>query len=259
MNVIEKERKSIYWGKIIAIVLVLSIILSCSGYILYLRNTLEDTCEKLETVNTEKNLVENRMAELENELRATNDKLNITYGVLENHFNKFREYEEEINALKKAIVDDEEEWRKRYEEYPTATEVWLGMKSLGFSDITCAGIMGNLMAETGGSGTFYLNWDSNSESGYGLVQWLGGRRIGITDRYGEFPTVKDQVQFMYDELHGTNSVRRQVSDTQFDAIMNAESPEDCAYAFACYYERCATSVRNKRMRYARKAYEYFVE
>ena len=131
------------------------------------------------------------------------------------------------------------------------------MKALGWNDIMCAGIMGNLMAETGGTGTLYLDWDSDSSSGYGLVQWIGERRGIIKNRYGAFPTVKEQIQYISDELYGENGLYSQVTESQLNAIVNAESPEESAYAFACYYERCSVEHRYMRRDFARKAYEYF--
>lgn len=163
----------------------------------------------------------------------------------------------EIEGYIQAIEDEEAKWRRRYEKYPVATEAWIAMKVNGWNDIACAGIMGNLMAETGGTGTLHLDWDSNGDSGYGLVQWIGSRRTAIKNKYGTYPSVKEQVQFIHDELYGINGVPRQVTGNQLDAIMNAETPEECAYAFACYYERCAEQYRSIRRGFARKAYEYF--
>ena len=144
------------------------------------------------------------------------------------------------------------------EEYPVARQVWNYMKDeFGWSDIVCAGVIGNLMAECGGCWTADLNWQAN---GYeiGMVQWIDGRKSQLIQYYGENPTVEEQLQFMYDELYGLNGVRKQVTDWQLDQIMNAETPEDCAYAFASYYERCAYQYRYPRRGYARTAYEYFV-
>ena len=169
----------------------------------------------------------------------------------------------EINELYKIDYDNfvkaewDAFWGPKLEEYPTATQAWLTMKSFGWSDTVCAGIMGNLMLETGG-GTLHLDWDSNGSSGYGLIQWIGGRRSLIKSIYGEFPTVDNQMQFVHDELYGANGISKQVTDSQLNAIMGAETPEECAYAFACYYERCSAQHRGIRRTYARRAYEYFV-
>lgn len=157
------------------------------------------------------------------------------------------------------IRQEEENWRVRAEEYPVATQAWLYMKNeLGFSDIVCAGIMGNMMAECGGCWTSDLDWDIKSYSGYGMIQWLSGRKQQLFSIYGDNPSVENQLDFMKDELYGTNGVTKQVTDSQLDKIINAETPEDCAYAFACYYERCGEGHRWVRRDYARRAYEYFV-
>ena len=157
------------------------------------------------------------------------------------------------------IRQEEEDWRVRAEEYPVATQAWLYMKNeLGFSDIVCAGIIGNMMAECGGCWTSDLDWDVSSSSSYGMIQWLGGRKQQLFSIYGSNPSVENQLDFVKDELYGTNGVTKQVTDSQLDKIMNAETPEDCAYAFACYYERCSEGHRWVRRDYARRAYEYFV-
>lgn len=157
------------------------------------------------------------------------------------------------------IRQEEENWRVRAEEYPVATQAWLYMKNeLGFSDIVCAGIMGNMMAECGGCWTSDLDWDVSSSSGFGMIQWLGGRKQQLFSIYGSNPSVENQLDFVKDELYGTNGVTKQVTDSQLDEIINAETPEDCAYAFACYYERCGEGHRWVRRDYARRAYEYFV-
>ena len=150
-------------------------------------------------------------------------------------------------------------WELRAAEYPVATKAWLYMKNeLGYSDIVCAGIIGNLMAECGGCWTQDLNWQINTKHGMGMVQWIGGRRNQLINLYGNNPSVTDQLNFMHDELFGLNGVTKQVTDSQLDKIMNAATPEDCAYYFACYYERCGEQHRYPRKGYARTAYEYFV-
>ena len=158
-----------------------------------------------------------------------------------------------------AICQEAYNWEVRASEYPVATQVWLYMKEeFGWSDTVCAGIMGNMMAECGGCWTSDLDWDVSSSSGYGMIQWLGGRKQQLFNIYGSNPSVEDQLNFMKDELFGTNGVTKQVTDSQLDKIMNADSPEDCAYAFACYFERCGEGHRSIRRDYARRAYEYFV-
>lgn len=158
-----------------------------------------------------------------------------------------------------AARQEARKWEKRAAEYPVATKVWLYMKNeFGWSDTVCAGIMGNMMAECGGCWTSDLDWDVSGSNGYGMIQWIGGRRKQLFSIYGNKPGVESQLKFIRDELYGTNGVTKQVTDSQLNKIMNADSPEDCAYAFASYYERCAESHRSVRRNYARRAYEYFV-
>lgn len=173
----------------------------------------------------------------------------------------FQNAEEDVEYYteQQLIRQEEEYWRVRTEEYPVATQAWLYMKNeLGFSNIVCAGIIGNMMAECGGCWTSDLDWNASSSSGYGMIQWLGSRKQQLFSIYGSNPSVENQLDFIKDELYGTNGVTKQVTDSQLDKIMNAETPEDCAYTFACYYERCGEDHRWVRRDYARRAYEYFV-
>jgi hypothetical protein len=168
----------------------------------------------------------------------------------------------EIQYYKEKLAEFEiaRKWEERAAEYPAATEAWLYMKNeFGWSDTVCAGIIGNLMAECGGCWTQDLDWDINTKHGMGMVQWIGGRRSALVSRYGSNPSIKDQLNFVRDELYGTNGVRKQVTSSQLDKIMNASSPEECAFAFATYYERCAEQHRAPRRGYARTAYNYFVD
>ena len=179
----------------------------------------------------------------------------MAYAELENRTADVAYYQE-----KQIEWEEIHKWEVRASEYPVATQVWLYMKEeFGWSDTVCAGIMGNMMAECGGCWTQDLDWQANTQHGMGLVQWIGGRRAQLINRYGSNPTVKEQLNFVKDELYGTNGVTQQVTDSQLDKIMNASSPEECAFAFASYYERCAEQHRAPRRGYARTAYEYFVD
>jgi hypothetical protein len=65
------------------------------------------------------------------------------------------------------------------------------------------------------------------------------------------------VEFMYNELYGTNGVTQQVKDWQRDEILNGKTPEEVARSFCIWFERPNGSSR-PRQRYARAAYEYFM-
>lgn len=244
-------------NKILNIVIITVLALSLLGlfiYQYYETNNLSKTINQLVEENKE---LKSNIDTLTLSLEETTEALNTTQQELHLANEKIESQAKEIDNYIQQIEDEEAKWQKRYEEYPVATEAWIAMKTYGWSDTVCAGIMGNLMAETGGTGTLYLDWDSNGGNGYGLVQWTSGRRNTIKSRYGTYPTVKEQIQFIHDELYGVNGIRKQVSDSQLNAIMNAETPEECAYAFACYYERCADFARGMRRGFARDAYEYF--
>ena len=145
-------------------------------------------------------------------------------------------------------------------DYPTATEIWNTLTSWGWSPETCAGIIGNMMAECGGQ-TLNLNWASNGGSGFGLIQWMNGRYNLIMQLYGPLPSTQQQLAYMRDELFGSNGIKAQVSGDVLSVIMNYDgnqTPENIAMYFATYYERCASQYRAMRQGLARTAYEYFM-
>ena len=146
-------------------------------------------------------------------------------------------------------------------EYPEAQLIWNTMISWGWTPETCAGIIGNMMAEIGGGTLDLSDWNSNGGCGYGLIQWTGTRRSTIKNRYGAYPTIAQQLVYMKDELFGTNDTCQQISANILSVIMNEngkQSPETIAFSFASNYERCARQYRERRKAYARIAYDYFM-
>lgn len=147
-------------------------------------------------------------------------------------------------------------------EYPEARLIWNTMRSWGWPPETCAGIIGNMMAEIGGGTLNLSNWNSSGGCGYGLIQWTSGRAAAIKNRYGQYPNIEQQLLFIKDELFGTNGVSRQISDSALSTIMNYsgyQTPESIAMCFATYYERCGQAYRARRQGFARKAYNYFMQ
>ena len=144
--------------------------------------------------------------------------------------------------------------------YPEVQFIWDTMRFWGWSPETCAGIIGNMMAEIGGGTLDLSDWSSDGGCGYGLIQWTSSRRYLIMSRYGSCPTIEQQLIFMRDELFGENTTQ-QVSSDVLNIIMNTsgnETPESIALTFATYYERCGYSYRYMRQDYARIAYDYFM-
>lgn len=143
-------------------------------------------------------------------------------------------------------------------EYPEARLIWSTIKYWGYSDNVVAGIIGNMMAEVGGGTLAGLsNWHTDG-CGYGLIQWTSGRQRLLKQLYGARPNIEQQLQFIKNELTGQNGVNRQVTEAQYNELLNASSPEAAAMTFARYYERCGSSYRAKRQSFARIAYNYFV-
>lgn len=201
-------------------------IAKCNEYIKYL-NTLEETPERQEEIKRVQSIIYTHECDFE---------------LL---------YNAELEQAK---------WDARRIEYPIATEVWLYMREeFGWNDEVCAGIMGNMMAEIAGGTLDFWHWDANGSSGYGMIQWIGSRRKGIEIRYGKEPSVKEQLLYMRDEMFGTNGVKQQISNSQLTAIMEGKTPEQIAYDFARYFERCASYSYERRCGYARIAYEYFAD
>lgn len=147
-------------------------------------------------------------------------------------------------------------WAQKEKQYPEATRVWRYMKeNFEWSNEVCAGVMGNIMAEIGGGTLDFSNW--NHSSPYGMFQWLGSRKIEIKKIYGEEPTIEEQLEFMYDELYGTDGVTLQVKDWQRKKILNAKSTTKAARYFSIWFERPVSKKTGAREAYAKMAYEYF--
>lgn len=199
-------------------------------------------------ISNELELVKNELEETKNKLKEANNKLEETN-------NELLSVKNELEEVKKENL----QWVNKYNQYPEATIAWLYMtEELEWGDVVAAGIIGNMMSECGGQ-TLNLNWSSNGGSGYGLAQWIGGRRDSIKAKYGETPTVVEQIEFIRDELYGTNGVRKQVTDWQRELILNATSPEQCATEFARWFERPASRDYSVRQSNAAKAYAYFCD
>lgn len=147
-------------------------------------------------------------------------------------------------------------WKDREEEYPVATKVWLFLKEeMGYSDVVCAGILGNMMAECGGQTLELQWWVYNSTGHYGLCQWspkyykeLSGASLEQQLEFMKisFPKVFNGYgDFWYEE------------GFDHDSFMSLTDVEEVAYIFCVVYERPGPGSYNVRRENAIKAYEYF--
>ena len=160
----------------------------------------------------------------------------------------YKIYKEEYNGLIKA-----EAW----EEYPIATECWFYLKDLGYNDYVCAGIIGNMMAETAG-GTLNLDYTIKDSTGrfYGLCQWSlyyypEVEGIGFKEQLNYLKdTIKEQIDY-------AGSIYKK--GFNYNQFLNLQDEREAALAFAMTYERCAKQYYYIRCDYAEIAYDYFVD
>lgn len=146
-------------------------------------------------------------------------------------------------------IQEEEE-----EEYPIARNIWNYMKEQNWSDEVCAGIMGNIMAESGGH-TLDIQWDIyNSQGFYGICQWS-------PKWYPEVIGVSLIEQLDHLAYNISNEFRifgkNYYNNFTLNDFLFLESPEEAAKAFAKVYERCNDNSIEKRKENALIAYEYF--
>lgn len=178
---------------------------------------------------------------------------------------------EEVKTLYEndlAIIIEQEEkaaieaakWETRKTEYPIATEIWLYMKNeLGWNDYVCAGVMGNLMTETGGQ-TLDINpslygHGKKNKGYYGICQWSAKYypEVQGKDLQYQLNFLKDTVEYefnTYGKLYQSNMKYEEF--TQMTGDYRAT-----ALAFAKVYERCNSKYYSVRQTNAEKAYEYF--
>lgn len=153
--------------------------------------------------------------------------------------------QEEIKVEEPAAADPVVETPPVIEEpipqdmYPVAEEVWCIMKSYGWSNEICAGIMGNMMRECGGD-TLQLNpYAQNSH--YGLCQWSRRYHSGAWNK-----DIAGQLEYLKSTLN-------------ISIFDGCTTPEEVAGVFCDKYERPGSrDPRYKRLNNARQAYEYFV-
>ena len=123
--------------------------------------------------------------------------------------------------------------------YDTASIIWKMLRGYGYSEQVCAGILGNIQQECG------FNWNANSVSGIGLCQWGGSRRSSLINKYGNPPSLENQVKFMVEELQG------------YQQITNCQTVEEATDYFCYKFERPGIPVINKRRNYAEYWYNIF--
>ena len=129
-----------------------------------------------------------------------------------------------------------------------ACEGYNYIKSLGYSDAQAAGIMGNLIAESGLNTNAY-NPAGGGQGAYGLAQWRGARQTALrqfaASRGTDQSDYATQLAFIDQEFKTTEKKAA-------DAFSTARTPEEAASVFFTKYERAADSSGPKRAAYARE-------
>lgn len=149
-------------------------------------------------------------------------------------------------------------WAKRWEECPVATEIWLQMKSYGWTDAACAGIMGNIMRETGGDTLIYIRSDiyNKSKSHYGLCQWAKRYYPDIQPTDTWTPSTAEQVEFLRYTILNQKTLHHSYGFTE-EYLLTATDYHEVAKRFCDGYERPAENS-TRRENNAEKAWRYFV-
>lgn len=139
-------------------------------------------------------------------------------------------------------------------------EVYKFLRSVGYSDATTAGIMGNIKKESGMSTTIVNEYKkgkhhtpsnidectttcyNTKDDAHGLCQWLGDRKRALFDlaisKNIPWYDVSLQLEYMYSEIQTTVCK----PSTILKNLGSADETEYATYIFADQFERCEGSV-----------------
>lgn len=144
-----------------------------------------------------------------------------------------------------------------------AEKTWNFLIGQGYSEITVAGLMGNIHQESGGFSPAIVE-SGNSGEGIGLCQWSYSRRDKL-EAYAsamgkDWSDVDLQLQYLLMELQGGSEYAEDgfngdnIHRNQWE---NATTPEEAAIAFQYGFERATTPVMQNRIYWANSYYEQF--
>lgn len=163
----------------------------------------------------------------------------------------------DANALRikyQSIYDQlMEHWHQKEEEYPTAAYIWAYFKDLDYSNQVCAGILGNIMAETGGN-TLEIQATISGNGYYGMCQWDNA----YSNVQGA--SLEEQCDYLRDTIKYEFNTFGYVYKRSFgyDNFLELTDIKDAALAFAKCYERCSSESYYTRQQNAIAAYNYFI-
>ena len=132
-------------------------------------------------------------------------------------------------------------------EYPYASQVWDILESKGYNEYVTAGILGNMMRETGGD-TLALNPFTYSGNYYGLCQWNLTYNPGVNglDIPGQLDFLEGNIRTNMDSFGGKGT---------YDRFCTLQDEREAARYFNSCYERGGSTVT--RQDNATKALRHF--
>lgn len=158
-------------------------------------------------------------------------------------------YEAKLIAFK---AKQELYWEEKTQQYPVATKIWRYLtEELGYNEYVSAGIIGNMMVESGGH-TLDIdpyNWDdATGRSFYGICQW---------GYY--FPEVKNQnLDFQLDFLRDTIEEEFSIGGYSLEKFLSLTDEREAAKVFCRAYERPGPGYEYPRLGCAEVAYDFFM-
>lgn len=139
---------------------------------------------------------------------------------------------------------------KMRKEYDTAGYIYEQLSKAGYTDAAVAGILGNMMNETGGN-TLNLNpyiYEVEYGMHYGLCQWSVKYFQEVNGA-----SLEDQVSY----LITTMEEHLTPFGGSLDGLKECETAEDAARYFSIYYERGGNTTQRKKN--AKEAYEWIMK
>lgn len=118
---------------------------------------------------------------------------------------------------------------------PNAVRALNYFMNKGLTREQSAGIVGNLMVESS-MNTKALNPYSGA---YGIAQWLGSRKTALFNKYGNSPTLDQQLDFIWHELNSSHSRGLRM-------LRQSNNPSDAAANAFGYYEFSAGPLQAVR-------------
>lgn len=148
------------------------------------------------------------------------------YGVIESPFDDY----DRITTIRRINPSNDQNYIIQY------------FKNKGLTESQARGIYGNIMQESSGN---IRAISSDGNNSYGLAQWTGIRKDRLFNKYGTNPTMRQQLDFLWEELNTTHrEALRQLKGTT--------TVRDATKVFMDEFERPHKDYANfnKRLKYA---------